>query len=103
MLPNLHRWLDNPDTSYLCVNYQAVAVLQLIEGGEISGRLHWQAKSFYFRAGSFQQGMNWVERGVAARGDELATKPTRPRQRTRDKLASLARCIGPNAVRRCRA
>jgi len=66
--------------------------------------LHWQAKSFYFRAGSFHQGKNWVERWVAARGDDLAIRPPRPRQRTRDKLAllSLARCTGPNAVRQCR-
>lgn len=105
MLTAPYRWLDNPETCYLCFNYQTVAVLQLIEGGKVSGRLHWQAKSFYFRAGSFQQGKDWVERWVAARGNDLATRPTRPRQRMRDKLGllSLAGCTGPNAVRRCRA
>ncbi|GEM_PF-1092598 len=105
MLPNPYRWLDSPDTCFLCFNYQTVAVLGLMEGGKIDGRLHWQGRTFWFKAGSFDQGKNWVERWVAARGDELATRLTRPRQRKRDKLAllSLGRRTGPNAVRRCRA
>jgi len=105
MLTAPYRWLDSPDTCFLCLHYQTVAVLGLMEGGKIDGRLHWQGRTFWFKAGSFHQGKNWVERWVAARGDELATRPTRPRQRKRDKLAllSLARRTGPNAVRRCRA
>ena len=101
MLPNPYRWLDSPDTCFLCFNYQTVAVLGLMEGGKIDGRLHWQGRTFWFKAGSFSQGKNWVERWVAARGDELATRPTRPRQRTRDRLGlqAFARCTGQAALR----
>ena len=34
MLQNPYRWLDNPDTCYLCFNYGTVAVLKLEAGRE---------------------------------------------------------------------
>ena len=89
MLPNPYRWLDNPDTCYLCFNYGTVAVLELKEG-KVAGRVHWQGRSFWFTAGSHRQGKMWVERWIAARGRDLPSRPVKPRRRTGDKAALQA-------------
>jgi len=90
MLTAPYRWLDSPDTCFLCFNYQTVAVLGLMEGGKIDGRLHWQGRTFWFKAGSFSQGKSWVERWVVARGDDLPSRPVKPRRRSREKAVLQA-------------
>ena len=89
MLPNPYRWLDNPDTCYLCFNYGTVAVLKL-EAGRVAGTLNWQGRSFWFKAGSYRQGKMWVERWIAARGNDLPSRPVKPRRRLRDKAVLQA-------------
>jgi len=89
MLTALYRWLDNPDTCYLCLNFQTVAVLRL-EAGRVAGTLNWQGRSFWFKAGSHRQGKRWVERWIAARGNDLPSKPVKPRRRSREKVVLQA-------------
>lgn len=89
MLPNPYHWLDNPDTCYLCFNYGTVAVLEMKEG-RVAGRLHWQGRSFEFKARSYRQAKMWVERWIAARGKDLPSRPVKPRRRTHDKAVLQA-------------
>ena len=89
MLPTPYHWLDNPDTCYLCFNYQTVAVLQM-EAGRVAGTLNWQGRSCWFKAGSYRQGKLWVERWISARGNDLPSRPVKPRRRSREKAVLQA-------------
>ncbi len=60
MLPTPYHWLDNPDTCYLCFNYQTVAVLKL-EAGRVAGTLNWQSRVHTFRVGSSERASRWSD------------------------------------------
>lgn len=72
MLPPPYQWRITPTSAHLDYRYGCVALV-LPDRGKYRSVIEWRGHVLEARCRSVTQGVRWIERFIAAKGDRLPT------------------------------